>query len=102
MRGDSSVAGEGRVVCVPKFHSMGKCTMPLTNINSDCIFNASFGLHIIGASLSKAYTIVTALHTRVCMLGLTTYKKLNLRIYEKLYVHVQMAGLNAKIMESSP
>ena len=33
MRGDSGVAGEGRVVGVPKFHSWGKCTMPLTNIN---------------------------------------------------------------------
>ena len=27
MRGDSGVAGEGRVVGVPKFHSWGKCTM---------------------------------------------------------------------------
>ena len=34
MSGDSGVAGEGRVVDVPKFHSWGKCTMPLTNINS--------------------------------------------------------------------
>ena len=38
MRGDSGVAGEGRVVGVPKFHSWGKCTMPLTNINSDWMF----------------------------------------------------------------
>ena len=37
MRGDSGVAGEGRVVGVPKFHSWGRCTMPLTNINSDYI-----------------------------------------------------------------
>ena len=29
MRGDGGVAGEGRVVGVPKFHSWGKCTMPL-------------------------------------------------------------------------
>ena len=27
MRGDGSVAGEGRVVGVPKSHSWGKCTM---------------------------------------------------------------------------
>ena len=27
MRGNSGVAGEGRVVGVPKFHSWGKCTM---------------------------------------------------------------------------
>ena len=33
MRGDGGVAGERRVVGVPKFHSWGKCTMPLTNIN---------------------------------------------------------------------
>ena len=45
--GDSGVAGEGRVVGVPKFHSWGKCTMPLTNINSDWMSNASFGLCII-------------------------------------------------------
>ena len=47
MRGDSGVAGEGRVVGVPKFHSWGKCSMPLTNINSDRMSNASSGLCII-------------------------------------------------------
>ena len=47
MRGDSGVAGERRVVGVPKFHSGGKCTMPLTNINSDWMSNASSGLCII-------------------------------------------------------
>ena len=47
MRGDSGVAGEGRVVGVPKFHSWGNCTMPLTNINSDWMSNASSGLCII-------------------------------------------------------
>ena len=35
MRGEGGVAGEGRVVNVPKFHFWGKCTMPLMNINSD-------------------------------------------------------------------
>ena len=47
MRGDGSEASEGRVVDVPKFHSWGKCTMPLTNINSDLMSNASSGLCII-------------------------------------------------------
>ena len=47
MRGDSGVAGEARVVGVPKFHSWGKCTMPLTNINSDWMSNASSALCII-------------------------------------------------------
>ena len=47
MRGDSGVAGEGRVVGLPKFHSWGKCTMPLTNINLDWLSNASSGLCII-------------------------------------------------------
>ena len=48
MRGDSGVTGEGtrRVVGVPKFHSWGKCSMPLTNINSDWMSNASSGLCI--------------------------------------------------------
>ena len=47
MRGDSGVAGEGTVFGVPKFHSWIKCTMPLTNINSDWMSNASSGLCII-------------------------------------------------------
>ena len=47
MKGDSGVAGEGRVVGIPKFHSWGKFTMPLTNTNSDWMSNASSGLCII-------------------------------------------------------
>ena len=47
MRGDSGVAGEGRVVGIPKFYSWSKCTMPLTNINSDWMSNASSGVCII-------------------------------------------------------
>ena len=46
VRGESGVAGEGRVVGVPKFHSWGKCTLPVTNINSDWMCNASSGLRI--------------------------------------------------------
>ena len=49
MRGNGGVAGEGRVVGVPKFHSWGKCTIPLTNMNSDWMSNASSGLCIIYA-----------------------------------------------------
>ena len=56
MRGDSGVAGEGRVVGVPKFHSWGKCTMPLTNINSDWMSNASSGLRIILVILRGSFT----------------------------------------------
>ena len=47
MRGDSDVAGEVRVAGIPKFHSWGKYTMPLTNINPDWMSNASSGLCII-------------------------------------------------------
>ena len=56
MRGDGGVAGEGRIVGVPKFHSWGKCTMPLTNINSDWISNASSGLCIILVFASRDAT----------------------------------------------
>ena len=55
MRGDSGVAGERRVVGAPKFHSWGKCTMPLRNINSDWMSNASFGLYIILCYLYYLY-----------------------------------------------
>ena len=47
MRVDSGVAGEGRVVGIPKFYSWGKCTMPLMNINPDWMCNTSSGLCII-------------------------------------------------------
>ena len=43
MRGEGGVADQGRVVGVPKFHSWGKCTMPL---NSDWMSNTSSGLCI--------------------------------------------------------
>ena len=46
MKGEGGVAGEGKVVGVPKFHSWGKCTMPLMNINSDWMSSASSGLCI--------------------------------------------------------
>ena len=36
-----------RVVDVPKFHSWGMCTMPLTNVNSYWMSNASPGVCII-------------------------------------------------------
>ena len=57
MRGDSGVAAEGRVVGIPKFHSWGKCTMPLTNINSDCMSNASSGLCIIYIILRGSFKL---------------------------------------------
>jgi len=41
VRGEGGVAGEGRVVGVPKSHSWGNCTMPLTNINLDWMSKAS-------------------------------------------------------------
>ena len=47
MRGDSGVVGEGRVVAWCTKVSFMKCTMPLTNINSDWICNASSALGII-------------------------------------------------------
>ena len=65
MRGEGGVAGEGRVVGLPKFHSWGKCTMPLTNINSDWMSNASSGLCINLCYWGEPHTSVTALRTRV-------------------------------------
>ena len=47
MRGDSGVAGEGRVFDIPKLHSWSKCTIPIMNINSDWMVNVSSGLCII-------------------------------------------------------
>ena len=63
MRVDSDVAGEGRVVGIPKFHSWGKCIMPLMNIDSDWMSNASSGLCIILLYYIILYYII--LFTRV-------------------------------------
>ena len=65
MRGNSGVAGEVRVVGVPKFHSCGNCTMPLTNINSDWMSNASSGLRIIlhCIILLPTYMCIVSRHT---------------------------------------
>ena len=67
MSGDGGVAGEGRVVGVPKFHSWGKCTMPLTNINSDWMADASSGLRII-----LYYIILYYAGPLSCILGVIT------------------------------
>ena len=64
MRGDSGVAGEGRVVGTPKFHSSGECSMPLTNIKSDWMPNASSGLRII-----LCYLYIMYLRGSCCILG---------------------------------
>ena len=48
VRGDGGVAGEGRVVGVPKVHSgVSAPCHALTNINSDWMPNASYDLRII-------------------------------------------------------
>ena len=57
MRGDGGVAGDGRVVGVPKFHSWSKCTMPLMNINSDWMSNACSGLCIILSILHGSFKL---------------------------------------------
>ena len=46
MRGEGGVAGEKKLVGVPKFHSWGKYTILLTNIHSDWMSNTSSGLCI--------------------------------------------------------
>ena len=66
MKNDGGVAGEGRVVGVPKFQSWGKYTMPLTNINSDWMSNASSGLCIIFIYTSKV-TVPQDAHRRLVL-----------------------------------
>ena len=46
VRGDSGVADEGRIGGVPKFHSWDKCTITLTNIQSNLMSNSLLGLCI--------------------------------------------------------
>ena len=92
MRGDSGVAGEGRVVGIPKFHSWGKYTMPLTNINSDWMSNASSGLciiylfiYIIGTSPSEPHTCGENGKLSICIYNICMYICL-VRTYS-VYIH---------------
>ena len=55
MTGEGGVAGEGRVVGVPRFHSWGKCSIPLTNVNSDWMSNVYSGLSIILFILRRSF-----------------------------------------------
>ena len=55
MRGEGGVAGEGKVVGAPKFHSWSKYTMALMNISSDWMSNASSGLCIILLYLRESF-----------------------------------------------
>ena len=52
VRGECGVAGEGKLAGVPKFHPWCKCTMPLMNIQSDWMSDASSGQWIIYIKLS--------------------------------------------------
>ena len=47
VKGEGGVADEGRVFGVPKFHSCGKCSIPLTNIDSDWMLPLACVLFIL-------------------------------------------------------
>ena len=70
MRGEGSVADEGRVFGVPNFHSWGKCTMPLMNINSDWMSNASSGLYTINLYYTGPLTCILGCIFIHCCLSL--------------------------------
>ena len=75
MRGDGAVAGEGRVVGIPKFHSWGKCTMTLPNINSDWMSNTSSGC-VLFILFILYYTSITAPQDAYTRLVLQVYRAL--------------------------
>ena len=62
MTGKSGVAREKRVVGISKFHSLGKCTMPLVNINSDWMSSASPGLYYLRESFKLVSWGVIYIH----------------------------------------
>ena len=77
MRGDGGVAGEGRVVGVPKFHSWDKWTLILTNINSDWMSKASpvyYILYYLRGFLSCILGCnITTVYYCVCMRNVNFY-----------------------------
>ena len=72
MRGEGGVAGEGRVVGVPKLQSWGKCTMPLTQI----------GYPLLPLACVLTYIIYIVLFTRV--LYFTSFLGCNVTVKLKL------------------
>ena len=92
MRVDSGVAGEGRVVGVPKFHSWGKCTMPLTNIDSDWMSNASSGLCIILLYYIILYIYIIYAGPLSCILGCNYYLQVQSYTYSKYVSTILVAS----------
>ena len=81
MRGDGGVASEGRVVGVPKFHFWDKCTMPLANINSHWMSNASSGLCIIFIYLCGSFFFASWGETSKVTAPQDAHKGLKLQVY---------------------
>ena len=61
------VAGEGSLVGVSKFHSWCKCTIPLININSDWMSNASSALCIILYYAGPLFRILGCNNEAACL-----------------------------------
>ena len=78
MRGDGGVAGEGRVVGVPKFHSWGKCNMILTNIKSDWMSKASSACVIYWAIYIIYIIYIIYAGSLSCILGCNDFLQLTL------------------------
>ena len=75
MRGEGGVAGEGSVVGAPKFHSWGKCTMPLNEhqLRLDVqrfLWPVYINLYYAGplsCTLGcNIYPIETSIHANIC------------------------------------
>ena len=64
--GEGGVAGERKLVGVPKFYSWDKCILPLTNIQSNWMSNASSSLYI-NVLIEFAY-IILLIHIFGCSL----------------------------------
>ena len=75
MRGDGGVASEGRVVGVPKFHSRSKCTVILTNINSDLMSKAcsGLGIKVKWGNLERKFDFDTCCSGKICSKSKTMF-----------------------------
>ena len=75
VRGDRGVAGEGRVVGVPKFYSWGKYTMPLTQIGCPMLPLACLLFILCGSFHILGCNNIYLLHNETCSTSKVQYVK---------------------------
>ena len=82
------------LVCEPKFHSWGRCTIAVTNMHSDLKFNPSSGLCINLVIYIILYYVDPLFRILGCKIGINVLSVLNFLIWFAIILEMKK-GLTA-------